>query len=668
MRRACAAACECNIIKHLKMRSWKMNKKWTAILLCCCLLAGGMQNVYAGEAGTDPAGAVSGAQEQSVPDDENAETVSQDTAASREDNAAADQADTDGRAEAGDAAADNTNPAGETAGQDAGEDAGTAGHAAGGDAAVSESSNAAEEASENAADPDMGNPEGTDAAPGNAAEAGEDGEEAVQEETVAVEEEEELEETVPMDANSAPVVQLFRFYNAVTKDHFYTISVAERDSLIKKYLAWDSEYHYEGVGWKVETAKTVTNTAVYRFYDAKNKDHFYTIDPAEKSQLQSKYSRNQTNYKYEGIGWYTPKAKNSTPLYRFYNSWVKDHFYTTSAAEKNQLIAKWNKDQTKYVYEGIAWYCAEGAPSSAAAAPKTVDRPVGITILNGVDYSAVYNFEYYVRNYPDIKKTYGSNPLGALKHFVNYGMEEGRQACAGFNVQGYRARYKDIRRLYGTDLPKFYLHYINSGKKEGRSGAAVSEAVIQAAEESDSAKILEDVYGLQDETAAYMLAATGFVDTGSGSVPKVKNPAVSQTLVNSFIYNYFWRTVHQDYSEFRIPGVGTGISQAQADQIAARAFGKGWKYTGGFREWRTFKNGYALRDGDGAPAFDVNFYSIELHGADVVAEASVIQMANIGERIYDPYQFTYRYSAAEDRYVISSMKSFSGTALVYADY
>ena len=92
------------------------------------------------------------------------------------------------------------------------------------------------------------------------------------------------------------------------------------------------------------------------------------------------------------------------------------------------------------------------------------------TVYNGVDYSAVYDYYYYVSNNSDIKNAYGNDDQAVLAHFVNYGMKEGRQAKADFNVGAYRGNYADLQSAYGNDLKSYYLHYMNFGKKEGRSG------------------------------------------------------------------------------------------------------------------------------------------------------------------------------------------------------
>lgn len=52
----------------------------------------------------------------------------------------------------------------------------------------------------------------------------------------------------------------------------------------------------------------------------------------------------------------------------------------------------------------------------------------GITVYNGIDYSSVYDFDYYVSRYPDIAYYFGNDPQGALAHYVTFGISEGRQA------------------------------------------------------------------------------------------------------------------------------------------------------------------------------------------------------------------------------------------------
>lgn len=93
----------------------------------------------------------------------------------------------------------------------------------------------------------------------------------------------------------------------------------------------------------------------------------------------------------------------------------------------------------------------------------------GITIYNGVDYAAVYDFDYYINRYPDLKAAFGNDDLAALVHFVEYGMAEGRQASEQFNPAAYRGRYRDLDATFGDGWKEYYSHYMDYGMKEGRN-------------------------------------------------------------------------------------------------------------------------------------------------------------------------------------------------------
>ena len=51
----------------------------------------------------------------------------------------------------------------------------------------------------------------------------------------------------------------------------------------------------------------------------------------------------------------------------------------------------------------------------------------GVSVYNGVDYSAVFDYNYYITNNGDIKAAFGDDDVSVLAHFVNYGMSEGRR-------------------------------------------------------------------------------------------------------------------------------------------------------------------------------------------------------------------------------------------------
>lgn len=101
---------------------------------------------------------------------------------------------------------------------------------------------------------------------------------------------------------------------------------------------------------------------------------------------------------------------------------------------------------------------------------------VNPAMYNGVDYSAVYDYDYYINTYPDLKAAFGDNKRAAIEHFVNFGMNEGRQAKADFNVNTYKNNYNDLRSAFGGDNKSYYIHYISYGKNEGRSASGGSSS------------------------------------------------------------------------------------------------------------------------------------------------------------------------------------------------
>ena len=87
---------------------------------------------------------------------------------------------------------------------------------------------------------------------------------------------------------------------------------------------------------------------------------------------------------------------------------------------------------------------------------------------NGVDYSPVFDPNYYLNKYADLKKAFGTNKEKAFNHFTTYGMKEQRQANAAFNVNYYKANYADLQKAFKDDYPAYYKHYCVYGKKEKR--------------------------------------------------------------------------------------------------------------------------------------------------------------------------------------------------------
>ena len=70
------------------------------------------------------------------------------------------------------------------------------------------------------------------------------------------------------------------------------------------------------------------------------------------------------------------------------------------------------------------------------------------TETTAVDYSAVFDADYYYNAYPDLRQTIGNNQVALLEHFVNVGMKEGRSGNDSFHVKAYILNNLDLLPVY----------------------------------------------------------------------------------------------------------------------------------------------------------------------------------------------------------------------------
>lgn len=140
----------------------------------------------------------------------------------------------------------------------------------------------------------------------------------------------------PTSTPSTSSKAIYRLYNSRNKEHLYTSDANEKTQLPKISKDWK----YEGVAWQAPTSGTI----VYRVYNPKSGEHIYTKDANEIKVLSTKYG-----WKKEGTAFY---SGGSTPIYRLFNAaaGVGSHFVTKSATERNNLVSRGWK------YEGVAWY------------------------------------------------------------------------------------------------------------------------------------------------------------------------------------------------------------------------------------------------------------------------------------------------------------------------
>ena len=93
-----------------------------------------------------------------------------------------------------------------------------------------------------------------------------------------------------------------------------------------------------------------TGEEVYRFFNSQMGVHLYTTSEVERDSIIETLD----NFSYEGVKFYAYETQidNSVPVYRFYEPTIGVHFYTPNEAEKTYV----EDNLPNYNFEGIAYY------------------------------------------------------------------------------------------------------------------------------------------------------------------------------------------------------------------------------------------------------------------------------------------------------------------------
>lgn len=80
----------------------------------------------------------------------------------------------------------------------------------------------------------------------------------------------------------------------------------------------------------------------------------------------------------------------------------------------------------------------------------------------------VFDYKYYADNNSDIKAAFGYDEQRLIRHFIDYGIKEGRSSSPTFSVRYYLEANLDLKSAYGRDYQAAYRHFMNYGCKEYR--------------------------------------------------------------------------------------------------------------------------------------------------------------------------------------------------------
>ena len=91
----------------------------------------------------------------------------------------------------------------------------------------------------------------------------------------------------------------------------------------------------------------------------------------------------------------------------------------------------------------------------------------------GVDYSPVFDPNYYAANNPDHVHWFTLDPVNdppkakdMFWAFTRYGMDEGRKTSPGFDLETYKSEHPELVAQFGSDNRSYYTYYCTVAKRE----------------------------------------------------------------------------------------------------------------------------------------------------------------------------------------------------------
>lgn len=141
---------------------------------------------------------------------------------------------------------------------------------------------------------------------------------------------------------------------------------------------------------------------------------------------------------------------------------------TADSYKVGTTIAAWT-------WPSSAWY--SGKPSGVVVAPRKlnssgdgIELRVRVEDLDKYVDGRVFDWRYYLERYPDLPEHGVNTRAEAERHWMSYGLREGRQGHLHFQVREYLSMYGDLEAAFGDDRGLAIEHYLLHGLQEGRVG------------------------------------------------------------------------------------------------------------------------------------------------------------------------------------------------------
>lgn len=125
----------------------------------------------------------------------------------------------------------------------------------------------------------------------------------------------------------------------------------------------------------------------------------------------------------------------------------------------------------------------------------------------------------YRKEYADLEAAFGDDWDAYINHFFEYGIEENRENGTDFDIKAYVSAYSDIKEVFGDDYEAIAKHYAEYGIKENRVEA--SKTVIAEKEEAKKQEVSKPVPSPEEERLNGVY--TDYYKDGSWTVEEYRN-------------------------------------------------------------------------------------------------------------------------------------------------
>ena len=174
-------------------------------------------------------------------------------------------------------------------------------------------------------------------------------------------------------------------------------------------------------------------------------------------------------------------------------------------------------------------------------------------VFDGIDYSPVFDFEYFCANNTDVvywytgysnvedQKNHPPKEEDMFYYFCRFGMIEERKGSPDFDLAKYKADHPELVALYGDDSRAYYTHYCNNFSADPTQVTAFVKRFYKEVLGRSDADIEADITGINDWTNKLLTkeksgaeVAYGFVNSAEFRNRDLNNDQFVRTMYKSF--------------------------------------------------------------------------------------------------------------------------------------